>query len=249
MGGWSESEGAIDCLMQSAHPKLCGGIDIPQKVDRWWASKGIAIDADLLSRADLFALAEKTRAAEKPDWVSALWHVLAWGVAGELRNVPTIVSFAEELNGRERLNDLLGHAADLSFNGEIVGAYRALYKQIPRLGPAFFTKFLYFTGDHASGQPRCVILDSRVASALFTLTGKSFHNEKATVYADFCRVVHHSAQRNNCLPDEVEFRLYLFGVLIRSYRWRWLHAEASLYREGKREVGFDDILERLAEQP
>lgn len=233
--------------MQSAHPKLCGGIDIPQKVDRWWGGKGIPLNADELSRADLFGLAEKTRVAEKPDWVTFLWHVLAWGVAGELRNVPTIVGFAEGQHGREQLNDLLGNAADLSFNGDVAGAYRAIYKQVPRLGPAFFTKFLYFVGSPASEQPRCLILDSRVASALFTLTGKSYYDEKPTVYADFCVLAHHAAQRNDCPSDEVEFRLYLFGVLIRSYRWRWLHAEASLYREGAREVGFDDIVSRLAE--
>lgn len=248
VGTWHESEAALDSLMQSSHPRLCGGIDIPQKVDRWWSRKGISINADVLSRVDLFALAGKTRSAEQPDWVTFLWHVLAWGVAGELRNAPTVVASAADQEGREQLNDLLGHTADLSFHGDIAGAYRAIYKQVPRLGPAFFTKFLYFTGDPASTQPRCLILDSRVASALFTLTGKSFASEKSTVYAALCGLLHQAAKRNDCPPDEVEFRLYLFGVLIHSCRWRWLHAEASLYREGAREVGFDDIVSRLGEQ-
>ena len=41
-------------------------------------------------------------------------------------------------------------------------------------------------------------------------------------------------------------RMYQFGQLIDSLRWKWLHAEASLYREGRKQVGFDDIAERRA---
>ena len=41
-------------------------------------------------------------------------------------------------------------------------------------------------------------------------------------------------------PDRIEFRLYKFGQLIDSRRWRWLHAEASRYGAGAGaiEVGF-----------
>lgn len=246
MTGWHESDAALDDLMRCEHPRLVGGIDIPQKVDRWWARNGVPIVAEVLNRADLFDLAEKTHAAEHPDWVDLLWNVLAWGVAGELRNAPTVVRNATSADDRSRLNTLLGSVAELSRQGDIAGAYAAIYKKVKRLGPAFFTKFLYFTGDRSSGSPRALILDSRVTEAVFALTGRSFYGEKPAIYEGFCGLVDDCAQRVGCTPDEVEFRLFRLGVLIRTTRWRWLHAEASLYREGAREVGFDDIVKRLA---
>lgn len=246
---WNESEAALDELMRCAHPGLVGGIDIPQKVDRWWTRNDIPIAAETLNRADLFNLAEKTRAAEHPDWVDLLWNVLAWGVAGEFRNVPTVVRSAASAEDRRRLNTLLGGVAELSRQGDLAGAYAAIHKKVKRLGPAFFTKFLYFTGDRSSGSSRALILDSRVTAAAFALTGRSFYDEKPAVYDAFCGMANDCAHRVGCAPEEVEeveFRLYRLGVLIRNTRWRWLHAEASLYREGAREVGFDDIVRRLA---
>lgn len=243
---WKESEAALEELMRCEHPRLVGGIDIPQKVDRWWARNGVPIVAETLNRADLFALAEKTRTAEHPDWVDLLWNVLAWGVAGELRNAPTIVRSAASEGDRNRLNVLLSDVAGMSYSGNFAGAYAAIHKKVPRLGPAFFTKFLYFTGDRSSGPPRGLILDLRVTAAAFALTGRDFYNEKPAVYERFCGLANDCAQRTHCTPDEVEFRLYKLGVLIQNARWRWLHAETSLYREGARDVSFNDIVERLA---
>ena len=241
--GWQESDLALDDLVHCPHPRLSGEIDSPLPVDRWWTRNNVPINAASLTRADLFAMAEKARTAERPDWVDVLLHVLAWGVVGDLRNTPTIVRSAEA--DRRRLNDLLAGAAESSYRGMVAAAYTVLYKKVPRLGPAFFSKFLYVTGDRTSTSPRCLILDSRVATALFTLTGQAFGVEKPSAYAAYCDVVHRCAQRQGRTPDEVEFRLYQFGALTR-YRWRWLHAEASLYREGNREVSFDDIVARLA---
>jgi hypothetical protein len=166
---------------------------------------------------------------------------------GDLRNAPTIVRSLESSEGRQRLNQSLARAAELSFFGDTAAAYGSMYKTVARLGPAFFTKFLYVCGDQTSGGPRCLILDSRVAAAMFALTAIDTYAERPAVYAHFCTLVDECSHRQGCTPDEVEFRLYQFGVLIGSRRWRWLHAEASLYRDGACDVGFDDIVARLAE--
>lgn len=141
---------------------------------------------------------------------------------------------------------VLNAAANASHRGDIEAAYRAIHGKVKRLGPAFFTKFLYFTGDRDSGAPRCMILDSRVAAAVFTLTGAEYFDEKPQLYARFCRDLWRWGDRYGEEPDGIEFRLYKFGQLIDSRRWRWLLAEASLYRAGAIEVGFEDIVRKVA---
>jgi hypothetical protein len=187
-----------------------------------------------------------TEARASGDLVPLLWHVLAWGVIGDLRNAPTVVRSAEDSVGRSRLNEILGAAAAASYHGDIESAYRAIHRKIKRLGPAFFTKFLYFTGNRDSQDPRCMILDSRVAEAAFTLTGTGYFDEKSTVYARFCGDLRRWADQYGEQPDVIEFRLYKFGQLIGSRRWRWLYAEACLYRAGATGVGFDDIVRKVA---
>jgi hypothetical protein len=81
-------------------------------------------------------------------------------------------------------------AADLDASGEAhtaaarlswvapIEAYRRLYPNdrtlFANLGPAFFTKYLYFAGGGDPNHP-CVILDSRVAAALVGIGWTSLH--------------------------------------------------------------------------
>lgn len=242
-GMWQESEAAIGDLLSSDLLGRLGAIDDPTTVHSWWKKNGYRISADTMNRDFLFGLAQTTRSAIRPDWVSLLWHIFAWGVMGDFRNVGSVIQAARG-SERDELNQLLGDAADASHRGEIRKGYEVVYRKIPRLGPAFFTKFLYFTGDRDSTTPRCLILDSRVKSALFTLTGLDFYSDGPGTYEDYCLRVAGWSRQHGAPPDEVEFRLYQFGQRISSTRWRWLHAEVSLYREGNSNVGFDDILNR-----
>jgi len=241
---WRESDDAISDVLRCNSPRLAGDLDNPQRVDAWWAERNVPITSALLGRQDLFHLASEAR--ESGDLLPLLWHVLAWGAMGDLRNAPTVVRSAENSVGRSRLNDILRAAAAASYRGDIETAYRAIHKKIPRFGPAFFTKFLYFTGNRASPNPRCMILDSRVTAAAFTLTGTDYSDNKPAAYARFCGDLHRWANNYGKEPDAIEFRLYKFGQLIDSRRWRWLHAEACLYRAGATDVGFDDVVHAVA---
>lgn len=244
---WQESEDAIGDLLMSDPLRRRGRIDYPEKVSGWWADNGITISSAELDRDALFALAAQCRECANPDWVSFLWHVLAWGVVGDYRNAAAIVKGAAGDVKRSQLNAVLSAAADASYGGEIQAAYRAIHGEVPRLGPAFFSKFLYFTADRTSQRPRCLILDSRFTAAVFTLTGLGCSEEKAATYERFCHDVHRWSARYEVAPDLVEFRLYKFGQLIDSRRWKWLHAEVSLYRQGSPNIDFDDIIQRRVE--
>ncbi|KLI09272.1 hypothetical protein A5731_20970 [Mycolicibacterium conceptionense] len=246
LGMWQESDSAVGDLLTSRVLGEVGQIDAPVKVSSWWADHGITIDSSELNRDALFALAARCRERADADWVSFLWHVLAWGVMGDFRNAPTIVASAASADQRVRLNEILRRAAEASHLGEIRSAYTVIRGKVPRLGSAFFSKFLYFTGDRSSSDPSAVILDSRVSAAAFTLTGRDYSEQNAAKYEDFCIDMHKWSQQFETPADVIEFRMYQFGQLIDSRRWKWLHAEASLYREGCRQVGFDDIAERRA---
>lgn len=116
--------------------------------------------------------------------------------------------------------------------GDSPAAYRAFVNHpISQFNYAFFSKFLYFTSDRSQPAPRCLILDERVATALRTVTGKSYIPNSAgrrpAAYADYCRDVHRWSIDYGCYPDDIEWRLYRFGQLIGS-RERWLRAEVSL---------------------
>lgn len=149
-----ESDDAVGALLKSRVLGQAGQIDDPVRVSSWWADRGIAIDATELDREALFALATRCRESKALDWVAFLWHVLAWGVMGDYRNAPTIVASAAGRERHDRLNDILCAAAESSHRGEIGAAYKTIRGKVPRLGPAFFSKFLYFTSDRNSSDPR-----------------------------------------------------------------------------------------------
>jgi hypothetical protein len=243
---WKESEAAVRDLLAADSLREAGAISDDQSVSSWWSDHGIELKLDRLNRDALFGLAAECRTQADLDWVELLWHVLAWGVMGDYRNVTTIVRNAADQRDRSLLNNRLGAAAEYSYTGRIQEAYKTLNGKIPRLGCAFFSKFLYFTSDQSSTQPRCLILDSRVESAIFTLTGLEFFKRDALTYERFCNQVAQWSDHYGVDPEEIEFRLYQFGRRTNSSRWRWLHAEVSLYREDRRDVDFDEILERVS---
>lgn len=134
----------------------------------WWQDQGIEIrfpstlgGQAVLTRGDLFAMAASADSeAEVLDYV---WHVLAWGSDNSRRNNRQRIASC-----RAKASLLCG-AINAAHAGETRTAYGTLIPTgaVPYLGPAFFSKILYF----ASGakDPRCLILDTRVARSLYDL--------------------------------------------------------------------------------
>lgn len=134
----------------------------------WWTSREIEIrfpsnvgGKERLTRRDLFELGQKADSGD--EILDFVWHVLAWGSGRRNRNnLKRITSCTDQI-------DLLREAIEAARAGDARAAYSTLVRgrAIPYLGPAFFTKILYFAS--GSDDPRCLILDARVARSLYRL--------------------------------------------------------------------------------
>lgn len=138
---------------------------------RWWnqqLTRQNFIDPLLgatLTRADLFGLADGAR--QSPEGaLTLLWNSLAWGSGTRNRNNKRRIDAIA--TNREEHGQLLQDAAQLSTT-DPVRAYQLLrprrHNTISSLGPAFFTKYLYFAGGGDPHHP-CCILDNLVARSL-----------------------------------------------------------------------------------
>jgi hypothetical protein len=117
-----------------------------------------------ITRAMVFNLAEAAQ-FNAPDAERLLWNAVAWGAGKKPRLIRKRIESVEA--DRTRLGELLREAAVLSRSSP-VDAYTLLRPRdnaIKHLGPAFFTKFLYFAGGGNPDHP-CCILDDRVAHSL-----------------------------------------------------------------------------------
>lgn len=124
-----------------------------------------------LTRSDLFRLGAD--ASDEDKVLDLLLHVLAWGSGLSRRqNIARLSAFSSP-HDRETNTALLLAARDHARGGTAEStrlAYSTLVRsgggKIPGLGPAFFTKFLYFAGGCAGSVPP-LILDARVAGQLY----------------------------------------------------------------------------------
>lgn len=182
--------------------------------------------AEKLTRGELFELG--SHLSEDDDAVlNFLWHVLAWGSGTSHRqNRKRITSLADNEHGADYLK-LLREAAQISRDGGSEAArdaYGVLIRKgggvIPGLGPAFFTKFLYFAGG-AGPDESCLILDARVAGSLFkagwtdlpsktTKKGLGFsYNWYTDTYVSYCETLARWTKESGAeAPDEIERALF-----------------------------------------
>ncbi|MGW1467736.1 8-oxoguanine DNA glycosylase OGG fold protein [Streptomyces sp. NPDC002308] len=135
----------------------------------------------------------------------------AWGVSRRTR------IFRE--NDPARLDERIALARAEVARGAPVAAYRVLNDprgRVKRLGPAFFSKFLYFaTADRPAGGRWPLIIDRNVVRAL----GDLRPDEKWVVgdrwnsatYARYLDLAHGWAERWGTAPDVVERKLFDHG--------------------------------------
>lgn len=176
-----------------------------------------------LTRSDLFRLgtAVTDPQAGDDDILTFLWHVLAWGTGGGQRgNRQRIAAFASP-EERQRNLALLRTALAAAADGDPRTAYSTLIRPgraaIRGLGPAFFTKALYFASEGAPGT-RCLILDARVAGNLHAAgwtslphRGTNFtYNWFTVTYVAYCELLERWAAEATqelgakVCPDEIE---------------------------------------------
>lgn len=180
-----------------------------------------------LTRSDLFRLGAVAAQpeAKDDDLLTFLWHVLAWGTGGGQRgNRQRVAAFADPDDCQLNIG-LLRAALHAAAEGDPGTAYSTLIRPgraaIRGLGPAFFTKALYFASEETAGT-RCLILDARVAGNLHAAgwtslprRGNNFtYNWFTTTYVAYCELLQRwVAEAEQELgtaiwPDEIERALF-----------------------------------------
>jgi hypothetical protein len=186
----------------------------------WWADELDAhglndpLIGNTIRRGDIFGLAEK--AAEGPEAALALlWNAVAWGSGKRNRNNSKRI--ASVAGDPARASGLLMGAAELSHTSP-VKAYELLYPHhrgaIRQLGPAFFTKYLYFAGAGDTQHP-CAILDQNVARALHDTCGWASLPVKrggwhASAYDRYCTLLGVWVQRHDGINRRDVIERWLF---------------------------------------
>lgn len=172
-----------------------------------------------ISRGRIFDLASQASSAD--DWLNVLWSALAWGAGTSARNMDRRLDAIAHLR-RDAIRGLV-ESAELS-REEPKAAYEALRPAgnlIRWLGPAFFSKFLYFAGAGRPDHP-CLILDARVAKALHLAGWSSLHPGgawPAGTYERYCELLSRWANDSDVrgtagrpvAADELELWLFTNG--------------------------------------
>lgn len=120
-----------------------------------------------LSRGDLFALGTKVKTAQ--DAVNFYVAVCSWGAGTKARDIYRRIPTLSEPDVGEKLLGGITLAQDPNVEAE--DAYQAFWAsnqyRLKGLGPAFFTKLLYFAaGPIDSQKMRHLILDKKVATSI-----------------------------------------------------------------------------------
>jgi hypothetical protein len=121
-------------------------------------------EGETISRGQVFDVAATAR--QNQGWLPLLAAAYTWGYGTTGYGGRRFAQIA----AREGVEDTLAQAvAALDADGA-AAAYHRLRRAIKGLGPAFYTKFLYFAATSDTPGPAPVILDARVAASLREVT-------------------------------------------------------------------------------
>jgi len=170
--------------------------------------------ASHLSRGDLFSLASDLRRQRRPQWAGLLAASNAWGygTTGYGWHRTRAILAQPDLDAR-----LIAAVAILTDHGP-VHAFYALRNQhhVTGLGPAFFTKFLYFASAGLD-TPDALILDAVLAAAINRVSGKTVLRSagwRTPEYAFYLVYLNRVAERvrqtalTDVTPGQVEMALF-----------------------------------------
>ena len=149
---------------------------------------------------------------------SLLVAAVAWGTGTNARPLAFRAKIFTD-NSAAWIDERLTKALAILAEGDPVGAYLVMNELgagVKHLGPAFFTKVLYFAGGtEPSGQLRPLILDQNVVKALNALVPDLAWDPAgrwtSSQYAVYLEHAHSWAERWHAAPDVVERTLFEFG--------------------------------------
>jgi len=167
-----------------------------------------------ISRGALFELAAMTDSVDGA--LRLLWHTLAWGGGKRARLMSKRLD-SVAANPESAARALAAAAAKAQTSP--ADAYEVLYPSgctlLKYLGPAFFTKYVYFAGGGVATHP-CAILDSVVAANLRARgwNGLRPAGWSAETYEQYCELLacwgRDASKRLSrpVAPDEIERSLF-----------------------------------------
>ncbi|MFI5649271.1 hypothetical protein [Kitasatospora sp. NPDC051705] len=165
-----------------------------------------------VDRRTVFSIACRAGTAETNRHL--LVAALVWGTGTKARGVQRRGQIFAHISAAE-FDARLGAALTALREKGAAEAYWALNNdhKIPHLGPAFFTKVLYFAGGGAvPGPHRPLILDSFVSSVLkeLELVDERWPDSgwKTNQYRQYLGVVHDLARQRSVRPDQIEVALF-----------------------------------------
>ncbi|MFJ9039086.1 hypothetical protein ACIRF8_21130 [Streptomyces sp. NPDC102406] len=167
-----------------------------------------------VDRNTVFAVARRSDTVEGRRHL--LTAALVWGTGTKAQSVARRARIFQESTPQDidaRLETVLGVLREKG----AVEAYYAFNNdhRIKFLGPAFFTKLLYFAGHvQPTGQWRPLILDSIVAKTIRAINpDEKWRGSGWTTpdYARYLTIVHDQARQAGVLPDQVEAALFVYG--------------------------------------
>lgn len=196
---------------------------------RWWGTEletrnlpggpvlGGSDNADgRISRGRLFALAPDAASGDPEAILRLLWHVLAWGTGtGARNNQRRLDVIAADPDRTVKALHRAGQRADTDPEAAYSELRHGRRNAVAWLGPAFFTKYLYFVGGGVASHPS-LILDARVARTLKVCGWHTLHSGgswPAFTYRRYCDLLRrwageaHEGSRDTA-PDELELWLF-----------------------------------------
>lgn len=183
-----------------------------------------------IGRRDLFALAPSAYASSD-EVLSFVFHVLFWGSGDSRRHNKKRIAAVLATEGLSRLRRWLELPSD-----DLEGQFRTFQNRgnlIGHLGPAFFSKLMYFAGG-GTPEHRALIIDNRVLRTLSkTQAGQHLpvtHDYGLSTYLAACCVLEELAvsARNSADPqlagvtaDLVEFWAFGLGGAVSAPTGAW----------------------------
>lgn len=177
-------------------------VEIPPLLANCKADEGRSV-----SRKRLFELGESV--STKADALNFYFAVCAWGAGTSALSVSRRIRSLKEPDGSDKIHEALQAVKELDGDKAYSAFNDGSQHRVPYLGPAFFTKLMYFL----AGQPSTdntrhpLILDSLVARALGWSKTSGWKTEEYSLYLDVIEDVHRR-WKAKVPTDVIEYMLF-----------------------------------------
>lgn len=162
-----------------------------------------------IRRLDIVPLALEANEKETPSAIRSLFlATMLWGYGTAGYGPWRLAHITSEI---EQLDAVLFESLRAIKYGNVRTAFSIFQDaHIPFLGPAYFTKFLYFAGLGCGIDHYPLILDTRILQSLGALLGKrTFSGGTADDYYSYIVTLHEWAEMLDCRADSIEYLLFL----------------------------------------